>query len=111
MLSIALVLGVGGLLLLRGRWRGGNLPPGPTPVPFLGNVLQVEVTQLIASLCKVSPAEGGTQIWGGVPRLGCPPPPPPKPYPSPHSSARPTVRFSPSTWAPGPASFSLGTGC
>ncbi|KAH1180710.1 hypothetical protein KIL84_001644 [Mauremys mutica] len=59
-LSILLAMCIMGLLLLSTRkkksWR--NLPPGPPPVPFLGNMLQVEVKELIKSLRKLSETYG-----------------------------------------------------
>ncbi|XP_067170649.1 cytochrome P450 2F3-like isoform X2 [Apteryx mantelli] len=61
-LSTALALGASGLLLLLWAWRmrrpGAKLPPGPMPLPFLGNLLQVEVRELIGSLRKLSGTYG-----------------------------------------------------
>ncbi|XP_027795752.2 cytochrome P450 2C55 isoform X1 [Marmota flaviventris] len=60
-LVVALVLGVSCLLLLS-AWRQssgrGKLPPGPTPLPIIGNILQIDVKNISKSLTHLSKVYG-----------------------------------------------------
>ncbi|KAM4840175.1 cytochrome P450 2C18-like isoform X4 [Urocitellus parryii] len=58
---VALVLGVSCLFLLsvlRHRSRRGKLPPGPTPLPIIGNILQIDVKDISKSLRHLSKVYG-----------------------------------------------------
>nr|XP_040128307.1 cytochrome P450 2C5-like [Ictidomys tridecemlineatus] len=58
---VALVLGVSCLLLLsvwRHRSGRGKLPPGPTPLPIIGNILQIDVKDISKSLRHLSKVYG-----------------------------------------------------
>ena len=56
-LVVALVLCLCSLLLLS-LWKQssgrGKLPPGPTPLPILGNILQLDIKDISKSLTNVS---------------------------------------------------------
>ncbi|XP_045702754.1 cytochrome P450 2G1-like [Phyllostomus hastatus] len=43
------------LILIAWKWisKGGKLPPGPTPIPFLGNLLQIRTDATFQSLMKL----------------------------------------------------------
>ncbi|XP_053546253.1 cytochrome P450 2A5-like [Bombina bombina] len=59
--TILLVIFVTIVLYLFSWWsktRGGNLPPGPAPIPLLGNLLQIESGEFPKSLMKLSQIHG-----------------------------------------------------
>ncbi|KAH0620180.1 hypothetical protein JD844_020186 [Phrynosoma platyrhinos] len=51
-------------------WRKGKLPPGPTPLPIIGNALQVKTNYLDQTLCKLSEKYGPVfTLYLGVERV------------------------------------------
>ncbi|XP_006147717.1 cytochrome P450 2C19 [Tupaia chinensis] len=60
-LVVVLVLCLSSLLLLS-LWKqssgNGKLPPGPTPLPIIGNILQLDVKNIRKSLSKLSKVYG-----------------------------------------------------
>nr|XP_034976839.1 cytochrome P450 2G1-like [Zootoca vivipara] len=69
--SFFLLLCICGVLFLGLAWKGkGRLPPGPTPLPILGNFLQLDPNNMIKSLEKLREAYGSVfTVYLGLRRV------------------------------------------
>ena len=70
LLLLALLTGLS-VLLARGRPKAhGRLPPGPRPLPFLGNLLQMDRKGLLKSFLRVRLRWVGCEGGSLPPSLG-----------------------------------------
>uniref|UniRef100_A0A8C3FP78 Cytochrome P450 n=1 Tax=Chrysemys picta bellii TaxID=8478 RepID=A0A8C3FP78_CHRPI len=64
--TLLLLLCISGLIYLlvrRPRSRGSHLPPGPAPLPFLGNALQLKAEGMVNSLREVGLLFANGERW------------------------------------------------